>query len=294
MTTATHNNTTEWIKNNEKFFLPPVCNKMMHNNQLKVFYVGGPNQRADFHLEEGEELFYMRQGSMTLPILTQGQIRTITIREGEVFLLPGRIPHSPQREKDTVGLVIERERLDNETDGLRYFVDGTTEVLFERWFHCDDLGSQLKPIIEEYFASEEHKTGKPGPQSDASQPAWEPDSVTKVESPFNLQDWLDSNRRRIRSSGSLELFPFRRYQSNIAILGLGQGSREIECPTETFLWQLEGSSTVIYGDGLEVRLKRDETLLVPGGGHFIYSPSSESMTLSCVMDPANRGRPHSN
>jgi len=231
---------------------------------------------------------------MTLPILTQGQIRTITIREGEVFLLPRRIPHSPQREKDTVGLVIERERLDNETDGLRYFVDGTTEVLFERWFHCDDLGSQLKPIIEEYFASEEHKTGKPGPKSDANQPAWEPDSVTKVESPFNLQDWLDSNRRRIRSSGSLELFPFRRYQSNIAILGLGQGSREIECPTETFLWQLEGSSTVIYGDGLEVRLKRDETLLVPGGGHFIYSPSSESMTLSCVMDPANRGRPHSN
>merc|ERR1719449_470045 len=229
-----HVNTSAWVRENEKFFLPPVCNKMLHNDQLKVFYVGGPNQRADFHLEEGEELFYMRQGSMALPILTQGEIRTVTIRQGEVFLLPGRIPHSPQREKDTVGLVIERERLDNETDGLRYFVDGSTEVLFERWFHCDDLGSQLKPIIEEFFASEEYKTGKPGPPSETSQPAWEPDSVTKVEAPFNLQDWLDSNRRRIRSSGSLELFPFRRYQSDIAILGLGQGSREIECPTETF------------------------------------------------------------
>ena len=42
---------------------------------------------------------------------------------------------------------------------FRYFVDGSTEVLFERWFHCEDLGSQLKPIIEEFFASEEHKTG---------------------------------------------------------------------------------------------------------------------------------------
>ena len=42
---------------------------------------------------------------------------------------------------------------------FRYFVDGSTEVLFERWFHCDDLGSQLKPIIEEFFASEECKTG---------------------------------------------------------------------------------------------------------------------------------------
>jgi 3-hydroxyanthranilic acid dioxygenase len=29
-------NVGEWIAENEKFFLPPVCNKMMHNQQLKV------------------------------------------------------------------------------------------------------------------------------------------------------------------------------------------------------------------------------------------------------------------
>ena len=52
--------------------------------------MGGPNQRADFHLEEGEELFYMRKGAMTLPILTEGAIRTVNIKEGDVFLLPGR------------------------------------------------------------------------------------------------------------------------------------------------------------------------------------------------------------
>merc|ERR1711935_174587 len=102
-------NVETWVEENQKYFLPPVCNKMMHNTQLKVFYVGGPNQRKDFHLEEGEELFYMRKGNMSLPILTNGDFRTIFIKEGDVFLLPGRIPHSPQREKDTVGLVIERE-----------------------------------------------------------------------------------------------------------------------------------------------------------------------------------------
>ena len=81
-----------------------------------------------------------------------------------MFLLPGRIPHSPQRFSDTVGLVIERERLKSETDGLRYFVEAngapTRDVLFERWFYCDDLGTQLGPVIKEFFASEQFKTGE--------------------------------------------------------------------------------------------------------------------------------------
>ena len=31
-----HLNVGKWIEENEKFFLPPVCNKMMHDTQLKV------------------------------------------------------------------------------------------------------------------------------------------------------------------------------------------------------------------------------------------------------------------
>ena len=31
-----HYNVGQWIEENEKYFLPPVCNKMMHNTQLKV------------------------------------------------------------------------------------------------------------------------------------------------------------------------------------------------------------------------------------------------------------------
>ena len=36
MAVAVHNKTNSWLEENEKFFLPPVCNKMMHNDQLKV------------------------------------------------------------------------------------------------------------------------------------------------------------------------------------------------------------------------------------------------------------------
>ena len=284
-----HNNTKEWVRENEKFFLPPVCNKMMHNDQLKVFYVGGPNQRKDFHLEEGEELFYMRKGNMSLPIFTNGEFRTIHIKEGDVFLLPGKIPHSPQREKDTVGLVIERERLPEENDGLRYFVDGSTDILFERWFYCDDLGVQLKPVIEEFFASDECLNGVPGPSSVNENPPWNPDSEKIVENPFNLQDWLDTNRSLISSSGSKPLFSPTSYQSDILVMGLGHGSRIIPSPSETFLWQLEGSAVIKVGVD-EIRLRRDETLLIPNGQQFEYIPSTEAITLSTVMNPENKIR----
>merc|ERR1712223_1346666 len=147
-------------------------------------------------LEEGEELFYMRKGAMTLPILTEGAIRTVHIKEGDVFLLPGRIPHSPNRGADTVGLVVERDRLQDETDGLRYFVAESTEVLFERWFHCDDLGSQLKPIIEEFFASEQCKTGKPGPGGRDVQPA----GLVGFQSQANQVDWVSGTFRPCKTS----------------------------------------------------------------------------------------------
>jgi len=59
----------------------------MHQQQLKVFFVGGPNQRKDFHLEQGEEFFYMKKGSMQLIILERDQFKCISIAEGEVSKL---------------------------------------------------------------------------------------------------------------------------------------------------------------------------------------------------------------
>jgi len=43
-----------------------------------------------------QELFYQIKGDMRLDIIEGGKLRQIPIREGEMFLLPGRVPHSPQ------------------------------------------------------------------------------------------------------------------------------------------------------------------------------------------------------
>ena len=62
---------------------------------------------------------------------------------------------------------------------------------------------------------------------------------------------------------------------------------------ETFLWQLEGSA-VIRVSNKEVRMRKDDTLRVPVNTEFSYIPSSESMTMTVVMDPANKQRPLNN
>eukprot|EP00095_Tigriopus_kingsejongensis_P006083 maker-scaffold712_size108441-snap-gene-0.30 protein:Tk06083 transcript:maker-scaffold712_size108441-snap-gene-0.30-mRNA-1 annotation:"3-hydroxyanthranilate -dioxygenase" len=288
-------NVGSWLNENEKFFLPPVCNKMMHNTQLKVFYVGGPNQRKDYHLEEGEELFYMRKGNMCLKILEHGSFRDVHIREGEVFLLPGKIPHSPQREANTVGLVIERERLqDKETDGLRYYLDdGSTNALFERWFFCQDLGSQLGPIITEFFASEEHKTGRPKREEISEHPPWRPDVKRPVARPFNLKAWIEKNRPDILKNDHLRLFD-ETYQSDVLVLGLGCGGRSLDTQGgETFLWQLEGQAKLDI-DGTEFIMREDDTILIPEGTHTRFSPQdSGTVALTTKMDPNNKARSES-
>lgn len=291
-----HYNVGQWIEENEKYFLPPVCNKMMHNTQLKVFYVGGPNQRKDYHMEEGEEFFYMRKGDMNLKIIEGGKPRDVHIKEGQVFLLPAKIPHSPNREANTVGLVVERERLADERDGLRYYVESgdsidPSKILYQRWFHCKDLGKELGPIIKGYFASEQHKTGVPIEDDLNNNPSlWREDEARRVEEPFNLKAFLDLHREKIISSNETDLFDHTIYKTDVKLLGNGQGSRTIVSDGgETFLWQLEGSSKIEIGIN-EYRMEADDVLLIPIDTTFILTVSDSGIILSCKMSIDNKFR----
>ncbi|XP_077193877.1 3-hydroxyanthranilate 3,4-dioxygenase isoform X2 [Paroedura picta] len=252
-------NVKKWIKENRAAFLPPVCNKLMHNHQLNVMFVGGPNQRKDYHIEEGEELFYQLDGDMCLKVIENGKHKDIYIKEGEIFLLPARIPHSPQRYKNTVGLVIERKRLKTETDGLRYYVGESTDVLFERWFYCDDLGTQLIPIIQEFFSSRQHQTGKPNPDDLLKETPF-PLNDTKVMDPFSLKDWLNNHRVTIQQKKSLRLFGDN-FETEAIIFGPGiteDGGKD----ADIWIWQMEGIS-VVTSDGKSTTLATGDSLLIP-------------------------------
>ena len=67
-------NVPEWLEENKvALSTPPVCNELMHFGQLIIMFVGGGNIREDFHINEGEELFYQLKGEMLLVIEEAGR-----------------------------------------------------------------------------------------------------------------------------------------------------------------------------------------------------------------------------
>jgi 3-hydroxyanthranilate 3,4-dioxygenase len=153
-------NLKSWIEEHRHLLKPPVGNTLMWNNHFMVMVVGGPNQRSDYHINPGEELYYQVEGDITLRVIEDGEPREIPIRQGDIFLLPANVPHSPQRPANTVGLVVEHRRAPSANDHMRWYCPKCGAVLYDAEFHLVDLGKQLKPIIEHFQQNQELRTCK--------------------------------------------------------------------------------------------------------------------------------------
>ena len=138
---------------------PPVGNAELYKDQeFIVMVVGGPNARTDYHVDPGEELFYMLEGDMVLRVVDDGVPRDIDIREGEMFLLPALVPHSPQRKDGTVGLVVERRRREGEVDAFQWYCAQCATKLYEERLPVTDIVAQLPPIFARYESNEANRT----------------------------------------------------------------------------------------------------------------------------------------
>jgi 3-hydroxyanthranilate 3,4-dioxygenase len=155
-------NLKKWIDENRHLLKPPVGNQQIYklNDDFIVMVVGGPNARKDYHFEEGEELFYQLEGDITVKIQEDGKPRDIVIREGEMFLLPARIPHSPQRPANTIGLVIERYRKPHEKDAFMWFCEQCNNKLHEVQFDLQDIVNQLPKVLKEFYSDLQLRTCK--------------------------------------------------------------------------------------------------------------------------------------
>lgn len=154
-------NLHKWIEDNRELLKPPVGNKNLYKEagDFIVMVVGGPNARKDFHFNESEELFYQLEGDICVRIQENGQVRDIIVREGEMFLLPAKTPHSPIRGENTVGLVIERVRTGTElVDGLMWFCEKCNTPLKSYRFQLENIEKDFLPRFKEFYSSLEMRT----------------------------------------------------------------------------------------------------------------------------------------
>lgn len=156
-------NLRQWINDNRDLLKPPVGNKNLYAEagDYIVMIVGGPNARKDYHFNETEELFYQLEGSIKVTIQEEGKPVEIIINEGEMFLLPARVPHRPERPAGTVGLVIECKRPEQDVlDGLMWFCEKCNNKLHEYRFHLDNIEKDFIPRFKEYYGSASFRTCK--------------------------------------------------------------------------------------------------------------------------------------
>jgi 3-hydroxyanthranilate 3,4-dioxygenase len=149
----------EWIESHRHLLKPPVGNKLLYPvGDFIIMVVGGPNARSDFHVDPGQEFFYQIEGNMVLKTVQADRIVDVPIRQGQLFLLPANVPHSPQREANTVGLVIERRRTAGEQDGLQWYCQLCNHKLYEEFFELTDIETQFSAVFQRYYSSLERRT----------------------------------------------------------------------------------------------------------------------------------------
>jgi 3-hydroxyanthranilate 3,4-dioxygenase len=154
-------NLHRWIDEHRALLKPPVGNKLIYqDSEFIVMAVGGPNVRRDFHVDPAEEFFHQIEGDMVLRVAEGGRIRELPIRAGEILLLPPHVPHSPQRPAHSVGLVIERRRRPGELDGLQWYCEQCSNLLYEEYLALTDIETQFPPVFDRFYASEQHRLCK--------------------------------------------------------------------------------------------------------------------------------------
>jgi 3-hydroxyanthranilate 3,4-dioxygenase len=154
-------NFSDWIAENRHLLAPPVGNKEMFPGgaDFVTMVVGGPNQRTDYHVDPYEELFHQVKGNMYVNLMTEAGPGRVDIREGEMWVLPRNVPHSPQRpEAGSIGLVVERVREEGTTERFRWYCPNCDALVHDVELQVRDIVADLPPVFRAFYESEEART----------------------------------------------------------------------------------------------------------------------------------------
>jgi 3-hydroxyanthranilate 3,4-dioxygenase len=149
-------NFPRWLEEHAEQLKPPVGNQQVWADaDFLVTVVGGPNHRTDYHDDPLEEFFHQFKGNAWLNIMDRGKVERVDLKEGDIFLMPPHMRHSPQRpEADSRCLVIERHRPEGLVDGFEWYCLSCNELLYRVEVQLKNIVKDLPPLFEQFYASE--------------------------------------------------------------------------------------------------------------------------------------------
>ena len=157
-------NFQRWIDDHAADLKPPVGNQQIWaDSDLICTVVGGPNQRTDFHDDPHEEYFHQIKGMAHLLLWDRGRYERVDLHEGDVFLLPAHVQHSPQRpQPGSLCTVIERSRAAGVLDAFCWHCAHCGHSVARRELQLASIVTDLPRVFEAFFSSPEAERRCPG------------------------------------------------------------------------------------------------------------------------------------
>lgn len=153
-------NFTKWIQEHQHLLKPPVGNKQVWEDaDLMVTVVGGPNQRTDFHDDPVDEFFFQMKGNALLKVIDDGVFYDVPLREGDIFMLPPHVRHSPQRpEEGSICLVVEPKRQPSEIDAFEWYCFECQALVHRVEVTLRSIVKDLPPLYQAFYENEAART----------------------------------------------------------------------------------------------------------------------------------------
>jgi 3-hydroxyanthranilate 3,4-dioxygenase len=110
--------------------------RVWENSEYITVLHRGPTSARQFHVNQGEEIFYQLEGELHFHYVeADGSHQLLVARPGDCFLLPANVPHSPRRPPGCWTLVVERQRRPEEADGWIWYCEQCQGKLYETSEH---------------------------------------------------------------------------------------------------------------------------------------------------------------
>jgi 3-hydroxyanthranilate 3,4-dioxygenase len=126
-------NVEEYFRSHANDWGPRPVRVIWESFDYITLLVRGPSMGKEFHVGRGEEIFYQVRGELCFHYVDEdGARQLIHLNQGESFLLPAKVPHSPRRpDESSWTLVIERRPRPDDEDFWIWFCERCNHKLYE-------------------------------------------------------------------------------------------------------------------------------------------------------------------